>query len=618
MAIQLKRNDTKDTISYTMTYADGTPVNLTGATVRFVMGKGKTLIANSAATIISASAGKVEYTLKESDTLVAGNYNAEFEVTFSTGKVKTFPSDGYISIKIQPNVDGEQSTYIEDQIAYRVSDIQILKNSIQAQLDQFAVGASNEETAQSRVEADGTVNATLKARLDKKETKFATDIESLSSSLAQNAKKTKGIISIEEFGAATTKTASENTTAITNAIASMTKGDTLLIPSGDFNITNVVFNPPDDCKLVCYGRLISSADGVAVQIGHSTAARFRYVVKELKVLTISGGEPASGLTWTAGSVGVKVVNVFMCDIDIRDVYGFETNILFKGQNGIGNSLNEVHLGRLRNAKKTLHLSADTNGYCNENTFYGGSFQFGSNLASFTDTVHLTVDHYSTHLLDNNHFIRPAFESPSATSKCAVLSGDRGSIFMPRSEGSKIFEFTSNATYWYLIGTFVNRVDIVNNGIQTKIFDNETITFNGRNDTGGIITAHNRAGNASDVFVGLAFDRTKTFRVDGNGRMYTSSFGILFGGGNGNPEGVITAPVGSVWSRTDGGLGANLYLKNSGTGNTGWLALHPLTSGTTANRPLLPPNPYMYFDTTLNKPIFHRGSNVWVDSTGTVV
>jgi lysophospholipase L1-like esterase len=189
MAIQLKRNDTKDTISYTMTYADGTPVNLTGATVRFVMGKGKTLITSDTAIIVSATAGKVEYTLKENDTLLAGNYNAEFEVTFSTGKVKTFPNDGYISIKIQPNVDGEQSTYIEDQIAYRVSDIQILKNSIQAQLDQFAAGATNAETSQARVEADGTTNTTLKARLDKKEAKFASDIQTLSSSVAQKATK---------------------------------------------------------------------------------------------------------------------------------------------------------------------------------------------------------------------------------------------------------------------------------------------------------------------------------------------------------------------------------------------------------------------------------------------
>jgi lysophospholipase L1-like esterase len=189
MTVQLKRNDTKDTISYTVTNLDGSVVNLTGASIKFVMGKNKTLITNATATIVSAAAGTVSYTLTESDTLVAGTFNAEFEVTFSDGKVKTYPSNGYIQVKIEANMDTDQSTYIEDNIAYRVSDIQILKNSIQAQLDQFAVGASNEETAQARVEEDGITNTTLKARLDKKEAKFTQDIATLSTSVASKASK---------------------------------------------------------------------------------------------------------------------------------------------------------------------------------------------------------------------------------------------------------------------------------------------------------------------------------------------------------------------------------------------------------------------------------------------
>lgn len=42
-------------------------------------------------------------------------------------------------------------------------------------------------------------------------------------------------------------------------------------------------------------------------------------------------------------------------------------------------------------------------------------------------------------------------------------------------------------------------------------------------------------------------------------------------GTGSPEGVITAPVGSHYSRTDGGAGTSSYTKESGTGNTGWVA-----------------------------------------------
>jgi len=42
-------------------------------------------------------------------------------------------------------------------------------------------------------------------------------------------------------------------------------------------------------------------------------------------------------------------------------------------------------------------------------------------------------------------------------------------------------------------------------------------------------------------------------------------------GTGTPEGVVTASVGSLYSRTDGGAGTTLYVKESGTGNTGWVA-----------------------------------------------
>jgi hypothetical protein len=43
-------------------------------------------------------------------------------------------------------------------------------------------------------------------------------------------------------------------------------------------------------------------------------------------------------------------------------------------------------------------------------------------------------------------------------------------------------------------------------------------------------------------------------------------------GNGSPEGSKTAVVGSLYLRTDGGAGTSLYVKVSGTGNTGWKAV----------------------------------------------
>lgn len=51
----------------------------------------------------------------------------------------------------------------------------------------------------------------------------------------------------------------------------------------------------------------------------------------------------------------------------------------------------------------------------------------------------------------------------------------------------------------------------------------------------------------------------------------STAGPFFSSGAGTPEGVVTAPVGSIWTRTDGGATTTLYIKTSGTGNTGWTA-----------------------------------------------
>ena len=46
---------------------------------------------------------------------------------------------------------------------------------------------------------------------------------------------------------------------------------------------------------------------------------------------------------------------------------------------------------------------------------------------------------------------------------------------------------------------------------------------------------------------------------------------LLRSGAGSPEGVVTAGVGTIYLRTDGGVSTTLYVKTSGAGNTGWTA-----------------------------------------------
>jgi len=53
--------------------------------------------------------------------------------------------------------------------------------------------------------------------------------------------------------------------------------------------------------------------------------------------------------------------------------------------------------------------------------------------------------------------------------------------------------------------------------------------------------------------------------------FVGSGGIKISTGTGTPEGAVTAPVGSLFLRSDGGATTTLYVKTSGTGNTGWTA-----------------------------------------------
>ncbi|MDB6109994.1 MAG: hypothetical protein JWR69_1744 [Pedosphaera sp.] len=52
--------------------------------------------------------------------------------------------------------------------------------------------------------------------------------------------------------------------------------------------------------------------------------------------------------------------------------------------------------------------------------------------------------------------------------------------------------------------------------------------------------------------------------------FNSSTGPFTSSGSGSPNSVVTAPIGSVYYRTDGGAATTLYVKESGTGNTGWV------------------------------------------------
>jgi len=100
--IRIKRGDTYYGLKATLK-RNGTPVNLTGCTVKFTMANGSVKVSKTAQ-ILDAANGLVRIVL-DGYTEQVGTYRGEFEVTYQDGRRETFPSDDYLTIQIVPDLD---------------------------------------------------------------------------------------------------------------------------------------------------------------------------------------------------------------------------------------------------------------------------------------------------------------------------------------------------------------------------------------------------------------------------------------------------------------------------------------------------------------------------------
>lgn len=91
-----------------------------------------------------------------------------------------------------------------------------------------------------------------------------------------------------------------------------------------------------------------------------------------------------------------------------------------------------------------------------------------------------------------------------------------------------------------------------------------------NSTNELVIGYNAQGDGDNTSV-IGNSSTTQTRVYGNTLYKTGTATVQWTSGTGSPESVVTANVGSMYTRTDGGAGTTLYIKESGVGNTGWTA-----------------------------------------------
>lgn len=105
-AFYIKQGDRLPSLSATLEEIDGSAVDLSGGTVKFLMRRraGLAALIDASAAVVNASLGQVRYDWGAGETATPGTYQGEFEFTNGDGKKLTFPNTGYISVVITDDV----------------------------------------------------------------------------------------------------------------------------------------------------------------------------------------------------------------------------------------------------------------------------------------------------------------------------------------------------------------------------------------------------------------------------------------------------------------------------------------------------------------------------------
>ena len=147
--------------------------------------------------------------------------------------------------------------------------------------------------------------------------------------------------------------------------------------------------------------------GTAVEVGTSGTYSLRKMVRLPRVTAVS--KSRSGWGEVSGSIGVLVQNSCNLDLTVPHIQSFETGLVIAGY-GKGTAYCNINLGHLDNNKRNLFLTADDDGWANQNNFYGGRLSHNSGEGTTVPgTRHILIG-ATNHKVNNNSFWGTSVES----------------------------------------------------------------------------------------------------------------------------------------------------------------------------------------------------------------
>lgn len=188
-----------------------------------------------------------------------------------------------------------------------------------------------------------------------------------------------------------------------------------------------------------------------------------------------------------------------------------------------------------------------------------------------DSVSEAGYHIATSNCEDNWFLGPQFGTVTAES-FFTDSGTRtritepvwasGAASIPASKWQTRHEFRKGDGGGPGISMYRNAGETE----PTMFLTDGTAATAGSKDTFLLI----ERGSESAVPFRVDINGAQKFAVDQNGEVIIGAATKVLTG-SGTPEGAVTAPVGSMFLRTDGGAATTLYIKESGAGTSGWAA-----------------------------------------------
>jgi hypothetical protein len=276
-------------------------------------------------------------------------------------------------------------------------------------------------------------------------------------------------------------------------------------------------------------------------------------------------------TGSGAGPGIAFGMVFN-NVGINAVAGFalNTNLAVDGQ---FYNINIQGYDYLSNIVTTRGISCGAT----NNNFYGCRVEGCTNGAFIIGTI--------------NHFFGCTFANPTGTN--IKIGGNISQLSFNGCYLENGVTIYSNSSFAYGCVDFVNcfiqnanvsnLIDLTNaaSGSQVNFIGgrfHETSGSNNITAPSGVSVNCINVGQTMPTFSGAG-----SFSLQSNSNIFANEPRAIFPGyvavdgstaqihaGVGTPEGAVTAPIGSIFMREDGGAGTSFYVKQSGSGNTGWV------------------------------------------------